>query len=991
MKHLIGSSTLSSQQQNNIDCSADPVASLTQMFVGMVQQGRIAKGQCPALRPVFLKAHGVVHGIFRIVPNLPQDLKVGLFAGSEYPAWVRFSSDTLPTVSDYKTTVGIGIKLFNTPTPKIFGLPNETTFDLILQNFDVFFVNTAKDMCEFTQAGVVEGDYGPYLKAHPETAKLLDEMAKPVASVLGIDYWSGVPFSFGADRYVKYKLEPKIHTDPLPGPPADPTYLAADLEKRLKEGETHFRFVVQFRTDPKKMPLDEATVRWSEVASPPVHVADLILPQQDITLRGQAQYGENLSLNIWRVTEDHKPQGSIADARRVVYAVSADLRRDVNGVPTGEPIQARPVLESEPCIDQVIVRAGIFPGIGIARIGDSATDFFIGPEVVDPPPEQPNYYRDSAGALKRQAARFRIYGFNANRDVVRELTAQNADIKWTVHLANRKAQWYQFQAALDIPDAVNMSVPLRNADILGDARASLAIDPGDRSITGSSVSGGPEHRFDTGEFKGVPVLLGEIQTDDAGRLLVLGGHGKSASPSDAPIFIPSDLNSFNNANDWYDDISDGPVTASVSIGGRSVPVEAAWVVVAPPNYAPNVVGWRTMYELLVDVYVQCGWMPMPEQVSFSNDILPVLRRLSNLQWVNQGFATMFGRGCPMDFEAPEFIARLAQAPDPATNADPYMELRQVVFNCFRPTNTSVNEPRTWPWIYGDAYGSFSPSSPGNNLPLPSVQQTLLRRWVEGEFVDDWNPSAVLPKTIDEIPLAEQPSMLTKSALHFCLADAFHPGCEMTWPMRHASLYEAPFRIRQRPVGPESSYGPNLTQQIALAPGGPLYAQGPGDISRWMALPWQGDTAFCRSGYDPDYDPYLPTFWPARVPNQVLTQEDYEKVINTSLPREERIVAFNNRANWLRALKGGIAEEMKQMVAHFGAMGIVEARQGLKNDPDFPETIYVETLAGSHLRAQALQATRLLREQPTPPTRIQRAGWESREQLEAFRSVRVRHS
>lgn len=64
------------------------------MFVGMVQAGRIAKGQCPAMRPVFLKPHGVVRGTFRVLPNLPDNLKVGLFAGTEYPAWVRFSSDT---------------------------------------------------------------------------------------------------------------------------------------------------------------------------------------------------------------------------------------------------------------------------------------------------------------------------------------------------------------------------------------------------------------------------------------------------------------------------------------------------------------------------------------------------------------------------------------------------------------------------------------------------------------------------------------------------------------------------------------------------------------------------------------------------------------------------------------------------------------------------------------------------------------------------------
>ena len=32
-----------------------------------------------------------------------------------------------------------------------------------------------------------------------------------------------------------------------------------------------------------------------------------------------------------------------------------------------------------------IVRAAIYPGIGIARVGNSESDFYIGPEVTDPP------------------------------------------------------------------------------------------------------------------------------------------------------------------------------------------------------------------------------------------------------------------------------------------------------------------------------------------------------------------------------------------------------------------------------------------------------------------------------------------------------------------------------------------------------------------------------------------------------------------------------
>jgi len=985
MKHLAATSGLSTSKPG-VDCANDPIVSLAEMFVDIVQAGRIAKGQCPALRPVFLKPHGIAHGVFRVRFDLPSDLKVGLFKGSEYPAWVRFSSDTLPTVSDYKTTIGVGIKLFHAPIPKIFGEPGDTTFDFILQNFDVFFLDTAADMCAFTKAGVVDGDYNPYLAAHPVTARLLDEMARPVTSVLATDYWSCVPFAFGSGRYVKYKLERAIDLK-ANGEPPDPTYLATDLERRLKAGEARFRFSVQFRTDPASMPLDQATVRWEESASPAIHVADLILPKQDIAARGQAAYGENLSWNIWRVTEEHKPAGSIAEARRSVYAASALLRRNVNGVPTGEPTEPKPAFDPAPCVDAVIVRAAIHPAIGIARIGDSTSEYYIGPEVVNPAPQPPGFYRDPEGALKREAARFRIYGYNARGEVVRELTADSADIMWTAHLANKKAQWYQFQAALDIPDAINMSVPRRNPDVPFNARANLAIDPGKRTIAGKSLSGGKDHLFDTGTFKGTLVSLGEIRTDESGRLLVFGGNGRSASPSGAPIYDPSDPNSFNNANDWYDDISDGPVMASVSINGRAVPVDSAWVVVAPPNYAPNIVGWRTLYDLLVDVYIQCGWLQVPETVSFARDILPTLRRLSNLQWVNKGFATMFGKGCPMDFDNADFIAKLAQV----SKSGPYADLRRTIFNCFRPHDTAVNEPRIWPWMYGDAFGSFSASSPNNNLALPSVRQVLLKRWVEGDFVNDWNPEVTPPKSINEVPIADQPATLDKAALHFCLADAFHPGCEITWPIRHASMYEKPFRIRHRPgEDTEPDYGSNLTLQIVLRPGGPLYAQGPGDISRWMALPWQGDTASCRSGYEPEFDPYLPTFWPARVPNWVLTEEDYKAVMDTSLSRGQRIAAYNNRANWNRALKGSPTQVMMQMVAHFGAMGVIEARPGFKNDPDFPEVMYVESLAGSRLKTMAMEAARLIAALPQPLTPAQEAGWESDEQLAEFRTMRIRH-
>ena len=1003
MDHL---KSIMSENAPCVDCSTDPIESLKAMFVDMVQAGRIAKGQCPAMRPVFLKPHGVAAAEFVVRSDLPENLRVGLFAnlGKSYPTWIRFSSDTTPTPTDYKSTLGIGIKLFDVAGEKLLGNPHADTFDFILQNFDAFFVDTAKDMCEFTKAGVVDGDYDPYLKAHPKTSELLDAMAKPVASVLASPYWSGLPFRFGEDQYVKYKIEPTFYLDPPTHSPNDPSYLATDLNTRLKNSEARFRFMIQLRTVPEQMPLDEATVVWPEDLSPPIHVADIVIPIQDISARGQAEYGENLAMNIWRVTAEHAPVGSIADARRVVYAASAELRRNVNGVPQGEPDTPRPLMSPANAVDTDIVRAAIHPVIGIARVGDSINEFFIGPEIVDAPADlnqQPNSYRDATGAIKRQAARFRIYGYNAAGEVVRELTPDNADIVWTVHVANRKAEWYQFQYALDIPEAVNApdnAFTLRNPTVKD--RKKLAIDPGPRSIFGRNVSGGAEHRFDTGTFQAaadqpVTVPLGEIQTDENGRLIFLGGHGKAASPTDAPVYDPENPPSFNNANDWYDDTSDGPVTATVSINGISIPVESAWVVVAPPNYAPDVVSWRTMYDLMCDVYVNAGWMSMPEMPSFTKDILPLLQRLGGLQWVNKGFAAYFGKGCPMDFSNPSLLAKLSFKPEQATDPDPYSELRRAILHSFRPLKPSVAEPVTWPhiwpWIYGDAFGSFPENGTGNMLTMTGLQQGILQHWVNGKFINDWTAETpTVPTSIDQVPLEQQPNMLDQAALHYCLADTFHPGCEMTWPMRHASMYSAPFRIRLRPSSePEPYYGSTMTPIKVQQVDGPLYAQTAGSITRWMAIPWQGDTAFCRSGYDPDFDPYLPTFWAARVPNHVLTEQDYQKVMNLDLPREERIAAFNQRLNWLRAIKdANTAEVMLRMIAHFNELGIVEVRPGIKDDPDLPEYIYVETLIAGQLKTAAENATTLLRNIARPLTELEKAGWADQEQLLAFRSVRV---
>ena len=76
---------------------------------------------------------------------------------------------------------------------------------------------------------------------------------------------------------------------------------------------------------------------------------------------------------------------------------------------------------------------------------------------------------------------------------------------------------------------------------------------------------------------------------------------------------------------------------------------------------------------------------------------------------------------------------------------------------------------------------------------------------------------------------------------------------------------------------------------------------------------------------------MPTFWPARVPNQVLTQADYDIVMNEEASMAERLVAFARRASWLRPLgSSSYTDQINNMIAHFDHMGVVETRAGNTN-------------------------------------------------------------
>lgn len=319
------------------------IEDIRRMFVDEIQVPRIVdNNQTPAKRAAFAKTHGAVSGIFQVNDDLPERYQVGIFKpGRRYTAWVRYSSDIAQTAPDLNSTVGIGIKLFGITGRKSMDQEADgSTLDFILQNTEVFFASDATDMVNFKSAAM-SGRLDAFLVQNPELAAVLASMSKRVDTLLGEPLWSCVPFRFG-NEYCKFKL----HARTLPSTNHQPNfsainYLAHDLAYRIMDSDIKLDFYVQIRNNPNTQSIISARSLWDEREAVPYKVATLTLHRQNIRSRQQQEYGESLSFNLWRTLPEMEPVGSIAEARKVIYQSSAEVRRNVNGQSIGEPDKPR--------------------------------------------------------------------------------------------------------------------------------------------------------------------------------------------------------------------------------------------------------------------------------------------------------------------------------------------------------------------------------------------------------------------------------------------------------------------------------------------------------------------------------------------------------------------------------------------------------------------------------------------------------------------------
>ena len=423
-----------------------------------------------------------------------------------------------------------------------------------------------------------------------------------------------------------------------------------------------------------------------------------------------------------------------------------------------------------------ITEVRIHPAIGIARVGNSDSDFFIGPERRWDRSAPTGGYKDTQCRIKRQAARFRVFGYDNGVPV--ELTTANSTVAWTVHLVNRKA------VAPGFPSGTP-----RNSGYTGADRDGLAIDPDSRTLDGTNQ----RKVFDSGTFKvknqaAVTVPLGEIRTDNDGRLLVLGGFGNSGSPSNHA------LGSFGDSEEWHDDVSDGPVTAKVTVGGQTFTAAGAWVIVAPPKFAPPIDNVLRYWDMLFDVFVKDGQLQVPATPSYVNDIYPILQGAADTLAVNSDAIGHHGFTHPMAGSS-------------------------SVVNRLTATGTSH-----MPKLESEANNGL------HDLKLTDTQIAIMQKWAASTFNNDWHSAWGQSPPPDA---TITPDGLDKAALENCVGGALFPGIEAGAFLRDATKFLSVALVNAVP-----SFRIDHSKVSA------------GQVTQSMAVPWQSDFLACATYWWP---------------------------------------------------------------------------------------------------------------------------------------------
>jgi hypothetical protein len=291
------------------------------------------------------KTHGLVRGEVTIRDDLPSGLRHGIFREPKtFPAWIRFSGPGPDSPADIDDVgfQSMSIKLMNVPGPKLLE-DEKFTQDLLGVSTPTFVtpnvvVNQRLHAQSLTKTPL-------WYFFDPRQTHILDFFMQALwnetqTSPLECRYYSCTPYLLGQGRAMLYSMRPRATTrskvPDLPRRPPD-NYLRDNMVATLKERDAHFDLLIQVQTDPHRMPIENAAVRWPEKLSPWVQAADIRIPKQIFDTPGQLRFASQLSFTPWHCIAEHRPLGNQNRARRRMYWELSRLRLSRNQLSHVEP------------------------------------------------------------------------------------------------------------------------------------------------------------------------------------------------------------------------------------------------------------------------------------------------------------------------------------------------------------------------------------------------------------------------------------------------------------------------------------------------------------------------------------------------------------------------------------------------------------------------------------------------------------------------------
>ncbi|MFE0104992.1 peroxidase family protein [Streptomyces sp. NPDC059009] len=320
----------------------------------MKVQAKNRSGKTHLARTFHAKAAlGVENARLRFHDELPDALRTGYARpGAEYQATVRLSNASGIAQPDGTPDLrGAAVRV---------AVSAEESHDLLATNHPVSHARDAREFVAFAKAMAgartpVQKAFGLFVKlpfavgltAATRMRRNVQAAARhTVSSLAGETYYSRGAVLWGDAGPVRFLLRPAAGAAAAKAGDADrhdPDFLRRDLARRLATTDVGFELCLQRYVDDRRTPVENGAVEWKEAVTPPVPVARLTIPSQDLTTaeaRAAAQRVEELSFNPWYTTDDFRPLGNLNRARKTAYEASAAHRGGLRFL-TPEPLRNR--------------------------------------------------------------------------------------------------------------------------------------------------------------------------------------------------------------------------------------------------------------------------------------------------------------------------------------------------------------------------------------------------------------------------------------------------------------------------------------------------------------------------------------------------------------------------------------------------------------------------------------------------------------------------